>query len=108
MYDTGEVRTAALPLMVDVKCYPFNGTSSQNQFGHAWAHVQPGSNPAVTTNLPGFRAYSSGGTNQGGTLFIVDPDSQTVASGDSIRPRRLPAGRCPRSTTSSTTARSTS
>ena len=91
MYDTGEVRTAALPLMVDVKCYPFNGTSSQNQFGHAWAHVQPGSNPAVTTNLPGFRAYSSGGTNQGGTLFIVDPDSQTVASGG-FDPTTTPPG----------------
>ena len=91
MYDTGEVRTAALPLMVDVKCYPSNGTSSQNQFGHAWAHVQPGSNPAVTTNLPGFRAYSSGGTNQGGTLFIVDPDSQTVASGG-FDPTSTPPG----------------
>lgn len=91
MYNTGEVRTAALPLMVDVKCYPTNGTSSQNQFGHAWAHVQPGSNPAVTTNLPGFRAYSSGGTNQGGTLFIVDPDSETVASGG-FDPTSTPPG----------------
>lgn len=91
LYDTGSVRTAGLPLMVDVKCYPTNGTSSQNQFGHAWAHVVPGSNPAVTSNLPGFRAYSAGGINQSGALRIVDPDNEDVARGG-FDPTSTPPG----------------
>ena len=44
MYDTGEVRTAALPLLVDVKCYPFNGvlpSPVRPRVGSCAAGIQP-------------------------------------------------------------------
>lgn len=91
LYATGDVRTAGLPLLFDLRCYPSVGTSSQNLFNHAWAHVVPFSNPAVTTNLPGFRAYSAGGENQAGAQILIDPDSQTTALGG-FNPASTPPG----------------
>lgn len=91
LFPSPQVRTVALPLMVDIKCYPSNGTSTQNQFGHAWAHVVPNSNPQISSNLPGFRAYTSGGFNQAGALIIVDPDSETLANG-TFNPASTPPG----------------
>lgn len=87
LYDTGDVRTAGLPLMVDVKCYPTNGTSSQNQFGYAWAHAPNG----VSDDLPGFLAYSAGGENQAGSVRVVDPDAETIARGG-FDPTSTPPG----------------
>ena len=91
LFPSPQVRSVALPLMVDIKCYPSNGTSTQNQFGHAWAHVVPGSNPQVSSNAPGFRAFTSGGFNQAGALILVDPDAETLANGG-FDPTSTPPG----------------
>lgn len=91
LFPSPQVRTVALPLMVDIKCYPSNGTSTQNQFAHAWAHIVPFSNPQVSTNLPGFRAFTSGGSNQANALILVDPDSETLANGG-FDPTSTPPG----------------
>lgn len=86
-----DVRSAGLPLLVDVRCYPAAGTSSQNLFNHSWAHVVPGSTPQVSSNLPGFRAFSAGGVNQAGATILVDPDAQSSASGG-FDPTSTPPG----------------
>lgn len=82
LYANTQIRTAGLPLLIDMKCYPSTGTSSQNAFAHAIAHG---------TTLPGFRAYSAGGIDQSGSLVIIDPDAETQASGG-FDPTSTPTG----------------
>jgi len=77
-----EVHTAALPLLIDLRCYPTGGAVTANVFNHQFAHA---------TTLPGFRAYSAGGRDQAGSLLIVDPDSESTANGG-FDPTSTPAG----------------
>lgn len=82
LYPNGLIKTAGLPILFDMKCYPSNGTSSQNQFAHSLAHP---------TTLPGFRAFSSGGFDETGSTIIVNPDQETIASGG-FDPTSTPPG----------------
>ncbi len=77
-----EVRTAALPLLVEFRCYPTGNATSSNIFAHQLAH---------TSTLPGFRAYSAGGRDETGTLNLVNPDSENLANGG-FDPTSTPAG----------------
>jgi hypothetical protein len=81
-YLPGEIRTAALPLLIDLRCYPSGGAVTANVFNHQLSH---------TTTLPGFRAFSAGGRDQSGALTIVDPDSETTANGG-FNPTSTPSG----------------
>ncbi|MEM1451956.1 MAG: Ig-like domain-containing protein [Planctomycetota bacterium] len=72
MYFPEDVRTAGLPLLIDLRCYPSGGAVTANIFDHRLGH---------TSTLPGFRAFSAGGRDTAGTLIIVDPDSETNANG---------------------------
>ena len=81
-YLVEEVRTAALPLLIEFRCYPTGNATASNVFNHQLAH---------TSTLPGFRAYSAGGRDQTGALNIVDPDSETLANGG-YDPTSMPAG----------------
>ena len=83
LYPPGQVRTAGLPLMIQVKCYPTTGESTQNIFSHLLA------NP--NTLRPAFRAYTSGGRDQAGLLIEVDPDAVNTATGG-FDPLSTPTG----------------
>ncbi|MEM9382719.1 MAG: Ig-like domain-containing protein [Planctomycetota bacterium] len=72
IYFPGDVRTAGLPLLIDLRCYPSGGAVTANLFENRLGH---------TSTLPGFRAYSAGGRDTAGSLIIVDPDSETTANG---------------------------
>ena len=82
MYQSGFVRTAALPLLLDFRCFNSGSASSGNRFAHNIAHP---------TTLPNFRAFSAGGTNQTGSITIIDPDAETNANGG-FDPTSLPPG----------------
>ncbi|MDG1984234.1 MAG: hypothetical protein P8M11_06695 [Planctomycetota bacterium] len=81
-YLVEEVRTVALPLLVEFRCYPTGNATTSNIFAHQLAH---------TSTLPGFRAYSAGGRDQTGALNIVNPDSENLANGG-FDPTSMPAG----------------
>lgn len=81
-YLVEEVRSAALPLLIEFRCYPTGNATSSNIFNHQLAHA---------STAPGFRAYSAGGRDQAGALNIVDPDSETLANGG-FDPTSMPAG----------------
>lgn len=83
IYPSGQVRTAGLSLLVDVKCFSNGGISSQNVFANAIAHA-----PSFQ---PYFRAFSAGGQDQSGTLVRIDPDDETTALGG-FDPTSVPPG----------------
>ncbi|WP_145197759.1 hypothetical protein [Planctomycetes bacterium Poly30] len=72
LYLPGQMRTAALPLLLDFRCFNSGTASSGNTFAHGLANA---------SMQPFFRAYSAGGTNQAGVLDIIDPDLETIANG---------------------------
>ncbi|MFT6107748.1 MAG: hypothetical protein ACJA2W_000656 [Planctomycetota bacterium] len=72
LYLQGYARTAALPLLLDFRCYTNGTAATGNTFDHATAHA---------TMAPFFRAFSAGGTNQAGEITTIDPDAETVANG---------------------------
>ncbi len=72
IYTTGFIRTAALPILMDFRCFNSGTASTGNRFDHGLAHA---------TTAPFFRAFSAGGTNQAGAIDIIDPDSETMANG---------------------------
>ncbi|MEM9802071.1 MAG: Ig-like domain-containing protein [Planctomycetota bacterium] len=81
-YPPDLVRSAALPLLLDIRCYPTGSISTTNVFADRLAHP---------STLPGFRAFSSGGRDQSGSQIIVDPDSETIANGG-FDPTSMPPG----------------
>ncbi|HPF13740.1 MAG TPA: hypothetical protein PLJ12_05695, partial [Planctomycetota bacterium] len=73
-YFPGEVQTAALPLLIEFRCYPDTAATTANR-------LDVSDSQATTNPNPYFRAFSTGGINVEQDEVFVDPDSQTSASG---------------------------
>jgi hypothetical protein len=72
-YGAGLVRSVALPLMMEFRCYPENNALGLNAFTIALA--------ANSSARPNFRAFSTGGYNTSGNPIVKNPDTQDTATG---------------------------
>ncbi|TDJ68063.1 MAG: hypothetical protein E2O39_13670, partial [Planctomycetota bacterium] len=82
-YGSGQIPTAGLPLLMEFRCYPDDDSIGLNSF-----------DISIATNSsarPYFRAWSTGGTDQGGNVVRVDPDIETHANGG-FNPTSAPPG----------------
>lgn len=82
-YDQNDIGTIGLPLLMEFRCYPDDGAQGLNSFDISIA--------VTSSSRPFFRAFSSGGANQSGTLVTVDPDLEDKANGG-YNPTSTPPG----------------
>jgi len=81
-YNKGQVRSVALPLLMEFRTYPDDNAVGQNAFSIRLA--------VNSSAEPYFRAFSTGGLGWDGEVSI-DPDTETVASGG-FNPNSQPPG----------------
>jgi hypothetical protein len=81
VYSRDEVRSVALPLLMEFRCYPDGTALGANRFDVALA--------VTLSTTPAFRAFSAGGIAEGGQVVYVDPDLQIQANGG-FDPSSLP------------------
>ena len=72
-YPAGDVPTIGLPMLMEFRCYPDDFAGGLNGLAVALA--------ISSSSRPNFRAFSTGGIDQGGTTHKIDPDSEPVATG---------------------------
>ncbi len=72
-YTAGQVRSIALPLLMEYRCYPEDNALGLNSFDISLA--------ANSSARPNFRAFSTGGYNSSGVPIEKNPDTQDTASG---------------------------
>lgn len=72
-YEINQVRTLALPLLMEFKCFPDNAAVGLNGLRTRFA--------LATERNPIFRVYSTGGFKSSGAAFVKNPDAQDVATG---------------------------
>lgn len=80
----GLVPSIGLPLLWEIRCYP---TASGLGFNSFEILIPVGGFPQ-----PNFRAFSTGGVNQGGQVVRVDPDLESSPNGG-FNPSSTPPGR---------------
>jgi hypothetical protein len=81
-YTVGNVPTAALPLLMEFRCYPSEEALGLNAFDISLA--------ANSSARPNFRAFSTGGFD-GSQLQTVNPDNSDTATGG-YNPNSTPPG----------------
>jgi hypothetical protein len=69
----GSVPSFGLPLLIEYRCYPSDTGLGLNALDVSLA--------VLSSPLPAFRAYSSGGINTAGNPVVVDPDLSLTPSG---------------------------
>ncbi|MCP3916943.1 MAG: Ig-like domain-containing protein [bacterium] len=69
----GQIQTIGLPLLMEFRCYPDDGSQGVNAFDISLA--------VNSSARPYFRAFSSGGINTSGLPVQVDPDIESQANG---------------------------
>jgi len=89
----GQVPSVALPLLVELRCYP-----SENGIGLNPLAIHLANNASAA---PNFRAYSTGGIDTSGQLVRKNPDLEDVPSGG-FNPGSRPPGRPTRRTADNT------
>jgi hypothetical protein len=77
------VPTAALPLLMEFRCYPDDGALGLNSFDISIA--------TASSSRPNFRAFSTGGVNTANQTIRRDPDLLAVALGG-FNPNTNPPG----------------
>lgn len=82
-YREERIRTIGLPMLVEFRCYPDDGASGVNAFDISLA--------SNSSSKPYFRAFSTGGVDDGGNLSYVDPDTESKANGG-FNPTSNPPG----------------
>jgi hypothetical protein len=80
----GEVPTAGLPLLLEIRCFP-----SENGIGLNPLAISLASNISAR---PNFRAFSTGGVNTVGQLVTKNPDLELAPTGG-FNPNSRPPGR---------------
>lgn len=80
---SGNIQSAALPLLIEFDCFPSPGAQTQNTFDTNMAHQ--------TQTVPFFRAFTSGGFDTQGNQIFVDPDLEILANGG-FNPLGTPPG----------------
>jgi hypothetical protein len=88
IYSAGEVRSIALPLLIEYRCYPSSVGLGLNPLDISLAV-----NSAPT---PHFRAFSTGGVNWKGVPVTIDPDREAAPRGG-FNPVSSPTGKPTRS-----------
>jgi len=83
LFPSGEVRSVALPLLMEYRCYPSDVGLGLNALNVSLA--------INSSALPAFRAYSTGGVNTSGQVVLKDPDTELVPSGN-FNPVSTPPG----------------
>ncbi len=82
-YRPGEAQTIGLPLLMEFRTFPDSGAIGSN----AWDF-----NIVLNASArPFFRVFSTGGTNQSGTIVTVNPDASPTGSGG-FDPTSMPPG----------------
>jgi len=82
-YPGGQVPTAGLPLLIEVRCYPDDDGLGLNAFDISLA--------ANSSAKPNFRAFSTGGYDTSNQPVIKDPDLENEATGG-FNPNSNPPG----------------
>lgn len=67
------VRSIALPLLVEFRCFPDQGASGLNSFDVSLAQI--------FSPDPGFRAHSTGGVTANGDVRTINPELEVTARG---------------------------
>ncbi|MBK7878066.1 MAG: Ig-like domain-containing protein [Planctomycetes bacterium] len=81
-FPTSQVPTIGLPLLMEFRCYPDSGALGLNSFDISLGNLN--------SAQPNFRAFSTGG-NQNGTTVVKNPDLQPTATGG-FNPTSVPPG----------------
>ena len=87
-YNSGELQSVALPLLIEFRCYPDDAAQGINVFDTSFA--------ISTSDRPYFRAFSVDGINQQAQRVLVDPDLQSQANGG-FNPASVPNSGAPTS-----------
>lgn len=82
-YPQNEIGTIGLPLLMEFRCYPDTASQGINAFDVSIA--------VTSSSRPFFRAWSTGGTDESGTIISVDPDLEVKANGG-FNPTSNPPG----------------
>jgi hypothetical protein len=73
VYEVGSVRSLALPLLMEFKCFPDDGAIGLNGLDTSFA--------LATERFPAFRVFASGGFNKNGLPVTKNPDAIDTANG---------------------------
>jgi len=82
-YAAGAVRSIALPLLLEFRCYPDDGALGLNAFDVSLA--------ITSSARPYFRAFSAGGYDVGMNPVVKNPDLEDIADGG-YNPNSTPPG----------------
>jgi len=77
-YSPEQVQSIALPLLIEIRCFPDDGASAINKLDSSIA-IPQGLASGFTT--PNFRAFATGGYDQSGNEVFVNPDLTDFATG---------------------------
>ncbi len=89
-YSAEQVQSIALPLLIEIRCFPDDGASGANKLDTSIA-IPQGLASGFTT--PNFRSFATGGYDQSGNEVYVNPDLQDFATGgfdNEVNPNAIP------------------